>query len=159
VDFTVDYQPSREEVAQALQQGVKLQFRVLFTVLIAVLAVCGLICVLLDGVGLGIAMFIGAAVSPFVMSWSLRHTGRRQLAFLCVPTTLHLTSDGYEVRTDQSTTTTRWSLFTRVVPTPQFWLFFVNRQFTGFLPRRAFTREQEAELDAFFAARQNTAIS
>ncbi|WP_327589937.1 YcxB family protein [Nonomuraea sp. NBC_00507] len=97
---------------------------------------------------IGSAMFVGAAVSPLVVSWSLRRTGRRRLAFLCVPTTLHLTGDGYKVETEQSTATTRWSLFGPVVTTPEFWLFFVNRQFTGFLPRRAFTDEQQAALDA-----------
>ncbi|MGP3915561.1 YcxB family protein [Nonomuraea sp. 10N515B] len=157
VDFTVRYQPSPEEVARALQQGVKLQFRALLTILLSVLAGCGLLCVLIGSVTIGIAMFVGAAVSPLVVSWSLRR--RRRLAFLCVPTTLHLTGDGYKVETEQSTATTRWSLFGPVVTTPEFWLFFVNRQFTGFLPRRAFTDEQQAALDAFFAARQDTPVS
>ncbi|MGI5287813.1 YcxB family protein [Nonomuraea polychroma] len=159
MDFTVRYRPSQEEVARALQQGVKLQLRVLLTTLIAVLVVCGLLLVLIGSVTIGIAMFIGAVVFPVVMSWSLHRTGRRRLAFLCVPTTLHLTGDGYKAETDQHTTATRWSLFSRIVTTPEFWLFFVNRQFTGFLPRRAFTHEQQTELDALFTARQNTAVS
>ncbi|MEV4116239.1 YcxB family protein [Nonomuraea sp. NPDC049695] len=122
MDFTVRYEPSQDEVARALLQGVRRQYRILFPALTGVLVVCG-------------------------------------LAYLCVPTTLHLTGDGYTVQTDRSTATTQWAMFSGVTTTPEFWLFLVDKQFTGFLPRRAFTSEQQAELDAFFAARSSAAAS
>ncbi|MGW3347656.1 YcxB family protein [Nonomuraea rubra] len=43
----------------------------------------------------------------------------------------------------------------RPVVTPEFWLFFVNKQATGFLPRNAFTPEQQAQLDARLAPLTN----
>ncbi|WP_344865881.1 YcxB family protein [Planomonospora alba] len=75
------------------------------------------------------------------------------------PTALRVTDDGYEARTGHSTTTMRWSLFGRITTGPEFWLFFVNRQFTGFLPRRAFGTGQQAESDGFLASRQNTKVA
>jgi hypothetical protein len=45
-------------------------------------------------------------------------------------------------------------MFSQVVSTPEFWLFFVNRQFTGFLPKRAFDSEQQSELGDLFTARR-----
>lgn len=74
-------------------------------------------------------------------------------------TTLRVTSDGYECRTDQYTTTMRWSMFREIVTTQEFWLFFVNRQFAAFLPNNAFDSEQQAELGAFLAARQRAGAS
>ncbi|GGO62671.1 YcxB family protein [Nonomuraea cavernae] len=74
-------------------------------------------------------------------------------------TTLRVTDDGYECRTDQSTTTVKWSLFGRIVTGTEFWLFFAGRQFMGFLPRRAFSSEQQAELDDLLASRQNAGIA
>ncbi|MFJ2028141.1 YcxB family protein [Streptosporangium sp. NPDC087985] len=155
VDFTVRYEPTPDEVTRALQQGFKRQLKVTYLALPSVLIASGLICILVDAVGMGIGMLVGAVVFPLVLTRSIRRTAKRQLTYLCVPTTLRVTSDGYEYRTDQSTTTVRWSLFGRVVTTPEFWLFFVNKQCTGFLPRRAFDSEQQTELDGFFAARQN----
>ncbi|WP_425465646.1 YcxB family protein [Nonomuraea turkmeniaca] len=82
------------------------------------------------------------------MTWSVRRMAKRQLTYLCVPTTLHITGDGYECHTEQVTTTLRWSFFSDVVTGPEFWLLFVNKQPAAFLPRRAFTPEQQADLDA-----------
>jgi hypothetical protein len=104
---------------------------------------------------MGIGMLVAAVVAPFAATWSIRRIARRQLTYLCVPTTLQVTSDGYECRTDQYTTTVQWSMFRQVVTTPEFWLFFVNRQFAAFLPKRAFDSEQQVELGGFLAARQN----
>ncbi|WP_329088262.1 MULTISPECIES: YcxB family protein [unclassified Streptosporangium] len=159
VDFTVRYEPTPDEVARALQQGFKRQLKVTYLVLPSVLIVSGLVCILVDAVGLGVGMLVGAVVFPLVLTRSIGRTAKRQLTHLCVPTTLRMTSDGYECRTDRFTTTMQWSLFGRVETTPEFWLFFVNKQCTGFLPRRAFDSEQQAELDGFFAARQNAGVA
>lgn len=155
VDFTVRYEPTPDEVARALGQGVRQQLKIAYLALPSVLIVSGLVCILVDATYMGVAMLIGAVVFPLTLTWSIRRTGKRQLAYLCVPTTLRVTDDGYECRTDQSTTTMRWSLFERVVTGTDFWLFFIGRQFTGFLPRRAFSSEQQAELDGLLASRQN----
>lgn len=155
VDFTLRYQPTPDEVARAVGQGVKRQLKVAYVALPLVLAVSGLVCVLIDTVAIGVGMLAGAIAFPVVLNLAVRRTAKRQLAYLCVPTTIHVTGDGYECRTDQSATTVRWSLFERIVSTPEFWLFFVNGQWTGFLPRRAFDGAQQTELDDFFAARQN----
>ena len=93
------------------------------------------------------------------MNWGIRRTARRQLTYICVPTTIRVTDDGYECRTDQSATTVQWSMFGRIVDTPESWLFFVNGQWNGLLPRCAFDSAQQAELDAFFAARRNAGVA
>ncbi|MFF5205331.1 YcxB family protein [Streptosporangium sp. NPDC000396] len=125
----------------------------------SVLTASGLVLVLIGSLGMGVGMLVGAVVFPLALHWSLGQAARRQLAYLCVPTTLRVTGDGYECQTDQSTTTMRWSLIGRVVTTPEFWLFFVNKQCVGFLPRRAFDGEQQSQLDDFFATRQNAGVT
>lgn len=155
MDFTISYQPTPDEVARALVEGMQRQLRAFRLLLPAVLVVGGFGCLLVDALGLGIGMFVAAVVSPFVMTWSTRRIAKRQFAHLCVPTTLTFTSEGYEYRTAQSTVSMRWSLLGKVVTTPEFWLMFVNGLCTGFLPRRAFDSEQQAALDALFAERYN----
>ncbi|WP_436758269.1 YcxB family protein [Streptosporangium sp. V21-05] len=159
MDVAVSYEPTLDEVARALGQGIRQQLKIAYLALPSVLIASGLGCVLIGSTSTGVAMLVGAVAFPLVLTWSIRRTGRRRLAHLCVPTTLRLTGDGYECHTDQATTTMRWSLFGRIVTGPEFWLFFVNRQFTGFLPRRAFSGGQQAEFDDFIASRRNTMIS
>jgi YcxB-like protein len=153
VNFTVEYQPSQDELARALQQGIRRQFKVLVPAAMAVLAGCGLLMLAIGYMGLGLGMLVAALVFPLVMTWSVRRTGSRRLAYLCVPTTFTMTGDGYETRTADSATTIRWSMFSQVIPTQEFWLFFIGKQFAGFLPRRAFTPGQQAELDTLFATK------
>ncbi|WP_146615800.1 YcxB family protein [Nonomuraea aridisoli] len=141
-------------MVRAVQQGAKQQLTPIAQLLPAILVVGGVICVLADSRGAGYGMFVAAVITPFVLTWSLRRTARRQFAYLCVPTTLHFTADGYEVRTAQQTMSLRWSFLDRVVTGEEFWLFFKGKkQFTGFLPRRAFTPEQQAALDAVLGAK------
>nr|WP_152992557.1 YcxB family protein [Nonomuraea pusilla] len=151
MDFTLTYHPTPDEVGRALQQGVGRQLRAVRVALPAVLAASGLACLLLGTVGLGAGLLAGAVAFPPVLTGVIRRTARRQLGYLCVPTTLHVTGDGYSMSTEQSTSAVKWSLFSDVVATPEFWLFFVNRQFAGFLPRRAFDPAQQTALDALFA--------
>ncbi|MFI7615887.1 YcxB family protein [Nonomuraea terrae] len=154
MDFTVEYQPTPDEVVRAFEQGAKHQLRRLSVLLTSLMVVAGVMCVLIEARSVGIALFVSAVACPFVMTWSLRRTARRQFAHLCVPTTLRFTADGYETRTDEQTMSVRWSFFQRVVTGEEFWLFFKdNNQFTGFLPKRAFTTEQQAEIDAVLGSR------
>jgi hypothetical protein len=152
MDFTVTYEPTPDEVARALRLGVRRQLRVFYWALPAVLVVAGAVCVLVDSTSMGIAMLVAAVVAPFAGGWSIRRLARKQLGHMCVPTVLRFTSEGYEYRTEQSATSLQWSLFSQVMAGPEFWLFFINKQFAAFLPRRAFDPAQQAELDAFLAS-------
>ncbi|MEJ3748985.1 YcxB family protein [Actinomycetes bacterium KLBMP 9797] len=153
--FTVSYEPAPDEVTRALFQGLRRQLKPIFLLMPVVLVAAGLVCLLVEAIAPGIAMLVSAAVAPFVMSWATRRIARRQVALICRPTTLVMTDDGYETRTDQSTTMMRWSMFGEIVTTPEFWLFFANRQFVAFLPQKAFDSEQRAALGSFLAARQH----
>lgn len=154
VDFTVRYEPSPDEVARALDQGLTRQLRTLYVALPVALAGAGVACLLAGAVGLGVGLMVGAVAFPPALKWTARRMARRQLAYICVPTTLRVADDGYACVTDQSTTTVQWSMFTRIDGTPEFWLFFIGNQWSGFLPRRAFDGEQQAALDGLFAARE-----
>lgn len=123
------------------------------------LVVAGVVCLLIGRISLGIGMFAGAAVSPFAANMAVRRMAVRQLAYLCVPTTLTLNADGYEFRTEQSATSLKWPMFSEVVSTQEFWLFFIGRTCAGFLPRRAFNPAEQAELDSFFAAQASISRS
>ena len=155
VDFTVRYEPTSDEVARALHQGLKRQLATIYRVLPAVLVVAGLVCILADAAIMGVGMLVAAVAAPLAGTWMLRRTARRQLTYLCAPTTLRVTGDGYECRTDQYATTMQWSIFTRVTTTAEFWLFFTNGQLVAFLPKRAFDSEQQAALCDFLTARQH----
>ncbi|MEV0827915.1 YcxB family protein [Nonomuraea rubra] len=155
MDFTVEYEPTPGEVVRGLERALKHQLKALIWLFPAFLVVFGVVFLLLGNIGIGVGLLVAAIVVPFVIPWSLRRTARKQIPYLCVPTTLHVTDDGYESRSEKLTTDVRWSLFSRVVVTPEFWLFFVNKQATGFLPRNAFTPEQQAQLDARLAPLTN----
>jgi YcxB-like protein len=159
LDFTVSYEPAPDEVARALYQGLKRQLMALYGVLCAVLVVAGSVCVLADAAVIGVGMLVAALVAPPVATWVVRRIARHRLTYLCVPSTLRVTNTGYECRTDRYTTTMRWSMFGEVRTTPEFWLFFVNKQIVGFLPKRAFAIDQQAELGDFLSARQNARAS
>jgi YcxB-like protein len=74
-------------------------------------------------------------------------------ALLCAPATVGVTEDGYEVRTELSTTTMRWAMFGRAESTPEFWLLYRDGLFLAFLPRAAFDEAQQAGIDNVLAAR------
>ncbi|MQA98595.1 MAG: hypothetical protein GEV11_29910 [Streptosporangiales bacterium] len=152
MDFTVSYRPSPDEVARALSHGVFRQLRTFRIVLMAVLAAGGVICLLAGAMSMGIARFAGVVVVPLVLPWAVRRAARSQGAYLCVPTTLHVTDDGYECLAEQYNLSLRWSVLDRIETTPEFWLFFTGGRLTAFLPRRAFDAAQGAALDARLAA-------
>ncbi|SEG80107.1 YcxB-like protein [Nonomuraea solani] len=154
MDFTVDYRPTPDEVMRAFEQALKRRLKVFLWLLPTLPAALGIISLLLStSSAVGIGLLVTAALTPFVATWSLRRTARPQIDHLCVPGTLHMTDDHYEWRTEQVTTTMRWSLFDEIVTGPEFWLLFIKRQPAAFLPRRAFSPEQQAELDARLSAR------
>ncbi|MFG2086459.1 MULTISPECIES: YcxB family protein [unclassified Spirillospora] len=159
MDITIRYEPSTDEVARALRLGLKRQLRVVYLVVLpTVLVAAGLVCFLIGDVFIGVGMLVAAAAAPIAAiaaTRAIRRLAARQLTYLCVPTTLHVTDDGYETRTDQYTVKMTWSMFSRVETTPEFWLFFINRQIAAFLPKNAFDGEQQAELGGFFAAWEN----
>ncbi|MCG5217372.1 YcxB family protein [Streptosporangium soli] len=159
MDFTIRYEPAPDEVARALRQGLKRQLITVYRILPSVLVVAGLACIWADAVFMGVGMLVAAIVAPFVATWAIRRIATRQLAYMCVPTTIRVTNDGYECRTDQYSTTMQWSMFGQVATTQEFWLFFVSRQPAAFLPKCAFDSEQQAELSDFLAARQNAEAS
>ncbi|MGP4027884.1 YcxB family protein [Actinomadura sp. 3N407] len=155
MNITIKYEVSPDEVARALQLGIKRQLRAVYLVLPSVLVAAGIACFLIDAVILGIGMLVAAVAAPMAATRAVRRLATRQLTYLCVPTTVRVTDEGYESRTDQSTTMMKWSMFSRVETTPEFWLFFINRQIAAFLPKNAFDGEQQAELGGFLAAWEN----
>ncbi|WP_141578495.1 YcxB family protein [Actinomadura sp. WMMA1423] len=154
MDISVRYEPSKDEVTRAFTQGFKGQLTVLYAVLAVALVGGAAFRFATGDLGMGIGMLAAAVVSPVVGTWWLRRRARRMLAFLCVPTTVRVTDSGYECLTDESTTAMRWTMFSHVYSTPEFWLLYVNNQPAAFLPRAAFDTAQQGEIDAFLAARE-----
>lgn len=155
MDFTLSYEPTPSEVGRACHEGLMRQLKPFYVVLVLVLVAGGVICVLVGVISVGIGMLAAAVVVPLTGPLVIRRLVARRLGFLCVPTTVRVTGDGYEVRTEQHTTSMKWSMVDQVVTTPEFWLLYTNKLFTAYLPKAAFDDEQQAELEAFFAARQN----
>ncbi|WP_433466804.1 YcxB family protein [Spirillospora sp. CA-128828] len=158
MDITVEYQPTADEVVRAFSQGLRRQLAALYAVLVSVLVAGALVLFVTGNVTMAIALLVSSVLGPLAGNWWLRRRARTQLAFLCVPTTVRVTDDGYECRTDQSTTAMRWSMFSTVVTTPEFWLLFVNKQPAAFLPKSAFDARQQAEIDGFLTARKSVAV-
>ncbi|MQY04211.1 YcxB family protein [Actinomadura macrotermitis] len=149
-DFTVSYEPTPDEVARALHQGLKLQLRFLYLALPVLLVLAGAACLLTGALYLGVGLLALAGAFPLALSWMIQVLAGRQLGHLCAPTTLVVTADGYEYRTEHTATTARWARFDRIVTTQEFWLLFTGGRCTAFLPKRAFTMRQEVELDGLF---------
>jgi hypothetical protein len=154
VDITVTYEPTPDEVVRAFTRALKRQLTALYAVLVSALLVGSAVFFVTGELKLGIALLVSSVLAPLAGNWWIRKRARQQLAFLCVPTTLRVTGDGYEARTDQSTTMMRWSMLSDVTATPEFWLLFVNRQPAAFLPKTAFDEAQRAEIDRFLATRK-----
>lgn len=154
MDITVRYQPSRDEVVRAFSQGLRRQLTAVYAVLVAVLVAGAAVMFVTGDTVMGIALLVATVAAPLAGQWWLRKRARQQLAFLCVPTTVRVTDDGYECRTDESTTTMRWTMFSDVMATPEFWLLFVSKQPAAFLPKGAFTPAQQTEIAGFLAARE-----
>jgi YcxB-like protein len=156
LDFTVSYRPTPDEVGRALRSGLMRQLKLFYVALVVILVVCGLVCLQVGVVPVGIGMLVAAIVAPLTGPLAIRRLVARRLTYLCEPATVRVTSDGYEVRTDQHTTSVKWSMFSQVVTTPEFWLLYTNKLFAAFLPKAAFDEEQRAQLDVLFAERHNT---
>jgi multidrug efflux pump subunit AcrB len=159
VDITVSYEPTPDEVVRAFARGLRRQLTALYAVLVSALLVGAAVFFLTGETKLGIALLVSSVLAPLAANWWLRKRARQQLAFLCVPTTLRVTDDGYEARTDQSTTMMRWAMLSDVTATPEFWLLFVNKQPAAFLPKGAFDADQRAEIDGFLTARTSVGVA
>lgn len=157
MDITVGYEPAPDEVTRAFLRGLRRQLTAVYAVLTAALLAGAAVFFARDDLTIAVALLLSVVLAPLGSAWWLRRRVRRQLAFLCVPTTVRVTDDGYECRTEASSTTMRWSMFSDVAATSEFWLLFVNRQPAAFLPKSAFDAEQRAEIDGFLAARRGTA--
>lgn len=153
MDITVKYQPTPDEVARAFQRGLRSQLNAIYAVLVSVLIAGAVVCFAVGDAGLGIALLVSSVLGPLAGTWWLRRFVGHQSAFLCVPTTVRITDDGYECRTDASTTMMRWSMFSKVVTTEEFWLLYQSRYPTAFLPKGAFDAAQRAEIDGLLNAR------
>jgi hypothetical protein len=153
VDFTVEYRPSPDELTRAFRRGYRRQRRMLTWGLPAVCLAGAAVCALVGAVAYSVGLVAGAIVAPFASEWAYRRLFRRIAGLLCVPATVRVTGDGYEIRTELSTTWVRWAMFGRVESTPEFWLLYGNRLFAAFLPRAAFDEAQQAEIDNILASR------
>lgn len=151
MDFTIEYCPSPDEVTRAFRRGLRRGIRLASWGLTAVCLAGAAVCVLLGAVASSVGLAAGAVAAPIATAWAYRRLFRRMAALLCVPATLRVTEDGYEVRTELSTTTMRWAMFGRVESTPEFWLLYRNQLFAAFLPRAAFDQAQQAGIDNILA--------
>ncbi|TMQ93676.1 YcxB family protein [Actinomadura soli] len=157
--ITVSYEPAPDEVARAFFLGLRRQLAVTYTVVVAFLIGATIFCFSVGKPWVGSALLVSTVAAPLGSAWWLRRRLRTMLAHLCVPTTMRLTADGYECRTDQSTTAMRWSMFSGIVTTGEFWLLFLNRQPAAFLPKSAFDAEQQARIAGFLAAPKGSRVS
>ncbi|MGI5204420.1 YcxB family protein [Spirillospora sp. CA-108201] len=152
MDITVGYEPTPDEVVRAFSQGIRRQLTAVYAILVGVLIAGAAVMFVTHNLAMGIGMLVASVVAPLAGNWWLRKRARKQLSFLCVPTTVRVTDGGYECRTEESTTTMRWTMFSSVVTTQEFWLLFVNKQPAAFLPKAAFDAAQQAEIVGFLAA-------
>ncbi|MQY08952.1 YcxB family protein [Actinomadura macrotermitis] len=159
MDITVRYEPTSDEVVRAFSLGLRRQLVTLYAVLVGVLLVAAAVLFAIGVLPMAVAMLISSVLAPPAGHWWMRRRARQRLAFLCVPTTVRVTDDGYECRTDESTMAMRWSMLSGITATPEFWLLSVNRQPAAFLPKAAFDEEQQAEIDGFLATRKAGQVS
>lgn len=153
MDITIRYEPAPDEVARAFQRGLRSQLNAIYAVVASVLVAGAAVCFAVGDAGLAIALLVGSVLGPLAGSFWLRRRVRHQFAFLCVPTTVRITDDGYECHTDTSTTMMRWSMFSKVMTTEEFWLLYQSKYPAAFLPKGAFDAAQQSEIDGLLSAR------
>jgi small-conductance mechanosensitive channel len=153
VDITVNYQPAPDEVARAFRRGLRSQLNAIYAVTASVLIAGAVVCFAVGDAGLGIALLVASVLGPLAGTWWLRRRVGHQFAFLCVPTTVRITDDGYECRTDASTTMMRWSMFSKVTTTEEFWLLYQSGYPAAFLAKAAFDAAQQTHIDGLLNTR------
>ncbi|SNR47492.1 YcxB family protein [Actinomadura mexicana] len=158
MDITVRYEPTADDVAQAFTQGFRRQLTAVYAVLVAALTVGATVRFVAGNLTMGVTMLVTAALFPLAGTWWLRRRARKQLSFLCVPTTARVTDTGYDRRTDESTTTMHWAGFSNVLSSPGFWLLYVDGRPAVFLPKAAFDGARQAEIDDLLAARGSVGV-
>ncbi|MFI0483909.1 YcxB family protein [Actinomadura sp. 9N215] len=151
--ITVSYEPTPDEAARAYCHGLNEQLAGPYALKALFLIGAAVFCFSVEYPWLGAAMLVLAVAVPLGSAWSLRLRLRKLAVYMCVPTTMRLTADGCEYRTDLTTSTTSWSLFSEIKSTREFWLFYLGGHPATFIPKSAFDAEQQAQVNGFFAAR------
>jgi hypothetical protein len=127
--------------------------------LVWVLAIVGTL-VILDGVaiigrslGWGVFLIAGGValiLEGTVLLWLKVYRSRK--VFLS-EVAVTLTSEDIESRTDTTTIHLTWDKLQRIHESNDLWVFVANRQTRIAVAKRALSRDQQAELAAFIAAR------
>ncbi|MFI0409890.1 YcxB family protein [Actinomadura sp. 3N508] len=152
--FTVGYEPTPDEAVRVFARGLRGQLMVTYVALVVLLTGGAGLCFYVGKTWLGIALLISAVAAPIAADWAVRQRLREALAHMCVPTTMRLTADEYESRTEQATIKYRWSMFSKVVNTKDYWMLYVDGQPAAFLPKGAFDAGQLAQIEGFLATRE-----
>lgn len=153
MDITVSCQLTPDEVTRAYVTGLGPQLRIVKIGLPVALVGAAAVFFARGNVIAGAIVAVAAVVVPLVFFGVFRRSLTRQLEHLSQPSTVRVTDDGYEQRAETYATEIRWSMFDRVATRAEFWQFYAGKRYLAFLPRRIFDEAQQAEFDAFLAAR------
>jgi hypothetical protein len=84
---------------------------------------------------------------------------KMQAGRLCVPCTVRINDEGYELQRAQDFHRFQWPMFQRIITTEEFWLLYLNKWSAVIVPRRAFDAGQQAEIDDHLATvRSSTSV-
>ncbi|TDB87867.1 YcxB family protein [Actinomadura sp. KC216] len=149
--ITVSVEPTPDEAVRALFHGLKQGLTRTYTMVAGALIVAAIYCFSSGQTGAGIVVLVLAAAFPIAGVRSARVNLRKVAAHMCVPTTLRLTANGCEWRTDTFTTTMVWSAFSNIENTQKFWVCYMSGFPAEFILKRAYDAEQLAQIEGFLA--------
>jgi hypothetical protein len=108
---------------------------------------------------LGVLFLLAAFAIAFVTVRAPRIAVKTQADRLCVPCTIRINDEGYELQRAQDFHRYQWSMFQRIQTTEEFWLLYLNKRSAVIVPRRAFEARQQAEIDHLLTnVRSSTAV-
>lgn len=104
----------------------------------------------LQGIGATLAaLAVGQAVLTPIRT---RRTLEAMRPLVATPTKAHLNDHGCRLEEAHRTTHWRWSAFQKFEASGDAWLFFVASRTALIIPKRAFTDEQQGEIEAMIAS-------
>ncbi|MFI0409889.1 YcxB family protein [Actinomadura sp. 3N508] len=156
--ITVSYEPTPDEALRAHFYGLKEGLLSTYIVVAGALVIAAFYCFYIERPEAVVVTLALAVAVPIAAISSARGNLRSATAHMCVPTTLRLTADGLECRTDRFTITMLWSAYSNVENAREFWVLYVGGFPSGFILKRAYNAEQLAQIEGLLAPYEQAVI-
>lgn len=149
MDISATFQLTAREYRTAIRNAAPMRGLMIFSVL---LTAYGLVTLLLPSPKTWI-IYWGVGTLVFLEFVGVRWGARRSAPQFAASWTVHVTEQAYALHTAVSHAEVEWSAYNDAVDRAGFWYLRQTDGASGFIPKRAFTHEQQTEIAGFLAQR------